>query len=159
MADKNSYLPAVQDLIHRYVHMVDDDKLEALPDLFVEQASYRIISRRSHEQGQVIGILQCDSRAMIRDRIASMRRANIFEPHRYRHMVSATLIEALDADGTLHVATNYYVTRIMEGGSFELFSTGVYRDTIVQQDGEWLFRERLVVCDSTRIDSLLVIPI
>lgn len=159
MSDTFAYLPAVQDLINRYVHLVDDDKLEALPDLFAEQASYRIISRRSHEQGQVIGILQCDSRAMIRDRISSMRRANIFEPHRYRHMVSATLIDAMEPDGSLRVSTNYYVTRIMESGAFDLFSTGVYRDWMVQEAGAWRFRERLVICDSTRIDSLLVIPI
>jgi anthranilate 1,2-dioxygenase small subunit len=95
---------------------------------------------------------------MLRDRIASMHSANIFEPHTYRHILSRTALSS-DSDGTLIGRTSYMVVRIMHDGAHELFSTGSYMDRIVEEDGKLLFTERLVVTDSSRIDVLLVIPL
>lgn len=148
----------VENLISRYVHCVDDYRLLDAAEFFTEDALYRIIPRRNYEQGHRVGLMECDGRAMFHDRMASLLRANIFEPHRYRHMVSATLVSAAEA-GQIRAATNYLVVRIMETGEFALFSTGVYRDLIVEQDGALLFKERVVVCDSPRVDSLLALPI
>lgn len=148
----------VENLISRYVHCVDDYRLLEVSAFFTDDALYRIIPRRNYELGHRVGIMECDSKAMFHDRMASLLRANIFEPHRYRHMVGATLV-AEPQDGQIRADTNYFVTRIMETGEFALFSTGVYRDVIVEQDGALLFKERVVVCDSPRVDSLLALPI
>ena len=43
--------------------------------------------------------------------------------------------------------------------AIELYNTGAYRDEIVICDGTWLFREKLVVFDTNRVDSLLVTPL
>jgi anthranilate 1,2-dioxygenase small subunit len=94
---------------------------------------------------------------MVRDRIASMKSANIFEPHTYRHILSRSAVTD-GGDGTLIAKTSYMVTRIMHHGAHELFSTGSYEDRIVNEDGKLRFKERIVVTDSGRIDALLVIP-
>jgi len=39
------------------------------------------------------------------------------------------------------------------------FGCGRYLDEIVARDGEMRFRKRTVVLDSSRIDTLLVIPL
>jgi anthranilate 1,2-dioxygenase small subunit len=41
----------------------------------------------------------------------------------------------------------------------DLFATGRYLDALVEEDGALRFRERLVVCDSSRIDTLLAVPL
>ncbi|WP_185961489.1 aromatic-ring-hydroxylating dioxygenase subunit beta [Telmatospirillum sp. J64-1] len=151
-------LPRVENLISRYVHCVDDYRLAEIPDFFTDDALYRIIPRRNYEQGHLVGIMECDGKGMIHDRMSSLNRANIFEPHRYRHMVSATVIRGAEG-GEIRADTNFFVARIMESGEFSLFTTGVYRDVIVEKEGQLLFKERIVVCDSTRVDSLLALPI
>ena len=49
--------------------------------------------------------------------------------------------------------------RIMRDGAMDLFATGRYLDVLVEVGDALRFRERVVVCDSNRIDTLLAIPI
>ncbi|MCH7476791.1 MAG: aromatic-ring-hydroxylating dioxygenase subunit beta, partial [SAR324 cluster bacterium] len=148
----------IEDLITDYVHCIDDDRLEEWPAFFTEDAKYQIISRESFDQGLPVGIMYCESRGMLEDRVFALRRANIYEPHSYRHMISATKI--LDSsNGEYRVQTNYHVVRIMQEGTVSVFSTGKYLDRIVFEEGRPKFKERLVVFDSRRVDTLLVIPI
>jgi anthranilate 1,2-dioxygenase small subunit len=104
------------------------------------------------------GFIYCDNRRMLRDRILSMRRANIFEPHTYRHLLSRTSLSCGE-NGEFLARTSYMVARIMQDGAQELFSTGTYVDRIVEENGELLFKEKLVITDSSCIDVLLVIPL
>jgi anthranilate 1,2-dioxygenase small subunit len=148
----------IECLLADYAHCIDDERYEAWPEFFTEACLYQIISRDSYRHGRPLGFLFCDSRGMLRDRVSSMGRANIFEPHTYRHVISATSVDLLP-DGAYAAKTSYIVVRIMHDGTQEIFSTGCYLDEIVEQDGRLLFRQRIVVCDSSRIDSLLVIPL
>ena len=93
---------------------------------------------------------------MLRDRVASLRHANIYEPQRYRHMISAVLLEPIDA-GTVKSTANFLVIRIMHDGATMVFASGRYLDRIVVPDMK--YAERVVVCDSRRFDTLLAIPL
>src|SRR5215468_9484460 len=84
----------IADLYSEYVHLIDDDRLEAWPDLFTEQASYRVTTRENHDRGLPLALIYCAGRGMMADRISALRTANIYEPHVYCHMVSA--IEVLE---------------------------------------------------------------
>ena len=64
-----------------------------------------------------------------------------------------------DSDGSLRVETPFLVVRIMRDGRMDLFATGRYVDVLVEEAGALRFRERIVVCDSNRIDTLLAIPL
>src|SRR5258707_4807873 len=98
--------------------------------------------------------MECDSRGMLKDRIESVRHANVYEPHTYRHQVSALQIEAVDG-GEFRCRSNYLVVRTMHDGAMSIFSTGRYIDRIVLEAGEPLLAERLVVFDSRRVETLL----
>jgi 3-phenylpropionate/cinnamic acid dioxygenase small subunit len=93
---------------------------------------------------------------MLRDRVASLRHANIYEPQRYRHMVSSVLVEPGTGASVKSIA-NFLVIRIMENGEAMLFASGRYVDRIVLP--EMLYEERVVICDSRRFDTLLAIPL
>jgi hypothetical protein len=47
----------------------------------------------------------------------------------------------------------------MRDGRMDLFATGMYLDRVREEDGRLRFAERIVVCDSSRIDTLLAIPL
>jgi anthranilate 1,2-dioxygenase small subunit len=141
-----------------YAHCLDDDRLEAWPDFFVEDCYYRITSAENFEAGLPLGIVYLTSRAMLADRVMALRKANIYEPQRYRHLVSAIRIGAEDKSG-LAVIANVLVIRTMQDGAMCVFVAGRYVDRVVRQDKEWKFSRKDVVLDSRQIDTLLAIPL
>ena len=150
----------VENLLARYVHAIDDGRLEAWPDFFVESGRYQITTAENLERNLPLSIMYADSRAMLRDRVTALRHANIYEAQRYRHAVSSIVVERVDA-GTARATSNFQVVRIMHSGESMLFASGRYLDRILLDDpsGNPLFLEKIVVCDSRRVDTLLAIPL
>ena len=97
---------------------------------------------------------------MLRDRVRSLRDANIYEAQRYRHIVGVPLIEPVE-NGTVLAQTSFIVVRIMHAGDSMLFASGRYRDRIAIDDKQSSprFIERAVILDSRQLDTLLAIPI
>jgi len=116
---------AVQDLGARYALAIDDDRLEEWPDFFTEKGRYIVTTAENHAQRLPAALIYATSRAMIRDRVKSLREANIYEGQRYRHVVGTPLIANV-ADGTLTSVSSFLVVRIMNTGESMLFATGVY---------------------------------
>lgn len=150
----------VEHLLARYAHCIDDDRLEAWPDFFVETARYKITTAENLERNLPLPIIYADSRAMLRDRVSALRHANIYEAQRYRHLVSATLVERIDS-GVVRAVSNLAVVRIMHSGESMLFASGRYLDRIrlAGPGGPSQFEEKIVVLDSRQIDTLLAIPL
>jgi len=147
----------VEDLHSRYAQALDADRLEDWPGFFTENGTYRIATAENEERGLPLPVLYAEGRAMLRDRVASLRHANVYEPQRYRHIASSFLLEAISATEVRSVA-NFLVVRIMQNGETILFASGRYLDRIVLTPAP-LYAERVVVCDSRRFDTLLAIPL
>ena len=149
---------AVENLLARYVHAIDDDRLEDWPGFFVEEGRYRITTAENFERGLPLSIIYADSRAMLADRVSALRHANIYEAQRYRHVVSSTLVERVDVD-TARAISNVQVLRVMHSGESTVFASGRYLDRIRLNDKDPCFEEKVVVLDSRAIDTLLAIPL
>lgn len=148
----------IEALLRDYVHCIDDARYDDWPDFFTEDCRYQIIGRDSLERGEFVGVYYCDSRAMLRDRILCMRETSIFEAHYHRHLISATRITGREGEAW-KAETSIVVFRIMMSGETRTFCTGKYVDTIVFEDGKALFKEKLVVTDSSRYDTMIAIPV
>ena len=148
----------VADLVAAYGDCIDDDRLEEWPDFFIDACHYLVTSRESHEEGLRHGVIYAASKGMLIDRVNSLRRANIFEKHRYRHVTGAPRILTV-ANGVAEARTNFFCARVMHDGETTLFATGRYLDRIDVGAIPFRFIERLVVLDSQKIDTLLVIPL
>lgn len=148
----------IERLLAQYIHCIDSDQLEELPDFFIEKGRYRVISRENVDRGYEVAAIFCDSRGMLADRIVSLRHANIYETQRYRHVLSSTLVTEINAD-SVHAISNYVVYRSQTDGRTDLYSAGQYQDHIVRRDGQWFFAEKDVVFDTNLIDTLMVIPL
>ena len=153
---------AVEDLIHSYVHCIDDDRLEEWPNFFAAECLYKIVPRENADHNLPIAIMYCDSQGMLRDRVVAHRKANLFGAHFYRHLVSSIRI-VKETAGEIFARTNYVVFRTLADavhyGTTEVYSTGVYHDTIVFVDDQAKFKEKIVMADTSRISSLLVTPL
>ena len=149
---------AVEDLNARYAEAIDEGRFEEWPDFFTDDGKYRVTTAENVEQNLPLSLIYATSRAMLRDRVKALREANIYEAQRYRHLVSATLIDQV-SDGVAMVRSNYLVLRIMQDGVLSVFSAGRYLDRIELSGAEPLFQERIVVFDNKRIDTLLAIPL
>jgi anthranilate 1,2-dioxygenase small subunit/terephthalate 1,2-dioxygenase oxygenase component beta subunit len=141
-----------------YAQAIDSDALEQWPAFFADKCMYRITNVENEQEGLPAGIVYADSRAMLEDRIAALREANIYERQRYRHLLGVPLLLSSDAAGAV-ARTPFLVARIMATGETALFASGEYRDRFTVQDGQLLLAERIAVCDSTVTDTLLALPL
>ena len=148
----------VEALHTRYIRVIDDDRLEEWPDLFTENCLYKIITRENFDQGMPLGIMECRGRGMLQDRVTGLRRINVYEPQRYLHQTSGLVVKRTDARN-VKCRSNYLVVRTLAEGAMSLFSAGVYLDKVVVGADSAKFEERIVVTDSRRVDTLLVIPL
>jgi anthranilate 1,2-dioxygenase small subunit len=150
----------VANLNARYVAAIDDNKLEEWPDFFVANGSYRVTTAENFERGLPLALIYATSRAMLRDRVRSLRDANVYEAQRYRHLIGPALIGGQEG-GEVRAQTSFMVARIMHTGETSIFATGRYYDRILldtPERGE-AFIEKLVILDSRLIDTLLAIPL
>lgn len=142
----------------RYAHTIDSDDLEHWPSYFTGDCHYRITHVENEQEGLAAGIVYAESRAMLEDRIAALREANIYERQRYRHLLGMPMVTSNDGAVTT-ASTPFVVVRIMASGESEVFATGVYNDRFVTEGGALLLAERVAVCDSTVTDTLLALPL
>ena len=141
-----------------YVHCLDADRLEEWPDFFTEDCLYRITSAENYQAGLPLGIIHATSRNMLKDRVSALREANIYEPQRYRHLVSSLRILG-ERGGELEAEANFLVVRTVQDGDMTLFAAGRYLDRLHRIGGAWQFAYKTVLLDSRQIDTLLAIPL
>lgn len=148
----------LDELYADYVHCLDNDRLEDWPEFFTEACSYRITSAENYEAGLPLGIIRATSKAMLEDRVAALRQANVYEPQRYRHLVSSIRIAA-ERTGQIDMVANFIVVRTVQDDAMTLFAAGRYIDRLHRVGAGWKFAEKTVVLDSRQIDTLLAIPL
>lgn len=141
-----------------YAHALDNDRLEEWPLFFTQDCAYRVTSAENFEAGMRLGIIYATSRNMLVDRIMALRKANIYEPQRYRHLIANLRIEHHEP-AAIDLTANFLVVRTMQDGAMTLFAAGRYVDRVVRVGDAWKFARKDAVLDSRQIDTLLAIPI
>jgi anthranilate 1,2-dioxygenase small subunit/terephthalate 1,2-dioxygenase oxygenase component beta subunit len=141
-----------------YARVIDTEQFEEWPRLFHDPCLYKVTTADNVAKGMESGLIYADTRGMLEDRISSLRKVNIYERQRYRHIVGLPVVLG-ETDGAADVETPFLIVRIMREGNMDLFATGCYRDRIKPDTtGALRFAERIVVCDGQRFDTLVAIP-
>ena len=141
-----------------YARCIDNERFEEWPGYFEEKCLYKVTTAENHKDGLEAGLIYADSRGMLIDRISALREANIYEPHSYRHIIGQTYIHSED-ERQARGETPFLVVRVMRSGETTIFASGRYLDCYHLRGDYARFIERIVVCDSSRIDTLLVLPL
>lgn len=141
-----------------YARIIDTDQLEEWPRLFLDPCLYKLTTAENVAKGHESGLIYADTRGMLEDRVSSLRKVNIYEGQRYRHIVGLPVVLG-ESGGTADVETPFLLVRIMRDGTTDLFASGIYRDKVKPDSaGALRFAERVVVCDGRRFDTLVAIP-
>jgi anthranilate 1,2-dioxygenase small subunit len=145
-------------LQEQYVTVLDTDRLEEWPELFTEDCKYEIVPKENADLGLPIGLIHCDNRRMLRDRVVSLRNANIFEAHSNRHFTSGLSLTPVDAK-TVDMQSNYIVVQTRGNGESAIYQAGRYFDRVVMTPEGWKYRSKRVIYDTSRVQTLLATPI
>jgi anthranilate 1,2-dioxygenase small subunit len=141
-----------------YIRCIDHNELEAWPDFFLDDCLYKVTTAENHRLGYPSGIIYADTRNMLIDRVAALREANVYEKQSYRHILGLPNI-VKNGGAEAQSETPFLVVRIMHDGQSDIFATGVYLDTVRAAGNDLKFAQRIVVCDSSRIDTLMALPL
>ncbi len=148
----------VHDLIETYGRLLDEDQLEAWVDLFIEDCLYEIVSRENRDQNLPLSLMLCDNKDMLRDRIFSLREANIYNIHRDCHVIG--LVRATrEGPEPVRATAAYSLFQSNQEGDSRLFSVGRYEFELVETDDGLRIRRQIVVVDTGAIPTLLATPI
>ena len=150
---------AVENLVFEWARCIDEDRVEDICTLLHPEGRYRVQSRFNADRGLPHALMDAHSAAQLRDRIKSMRLANIYEPQHYRHIVSGVQIVGGDARA-LQVKSNFLVVRTLDlDGDMKLFAAGQCDDVVDASGPQPLFRSRHFRLDSRVVETLMVIPL
>jgi 3-phenylpropionate/cinnamic acid dioxygenase small subunit len=163
MTDVQDLRFEIENLYAAYVECLDDGALERWPEFFTEECLYKIIPRDNFERGLPLAVMLCESRGMLRDRVAAVRQTSVYAPRSLRHLVSSIRIEPVEPPGPepspIAVRANYLVLETPHGEETRVFNTGKYLDRVVREGGALKFKEKLCVFDSVLVPGSLIYPI
>jgi len=141
-----------------YGHALDNERYDDWLDLFTEDCLYRVVPRENHLLGLPIALIHCESKGMLKDRVAAARDSTMAEPRTLRHLIgNIRVLEASSAE--VRAEANVLIVQTMINRMTEIVLSGFYLDRLVRADGRLLFRERLCIYDSLLIPTSLVAPV
>jgi len=150
---------AVENLLHEWARCIDENRVEAVAELLLPEGRYTVQSRFNADRGLPHALMDARSAAQLRDRIKSMRLANIYEPQHYRHLLSGVQIVGGEP-GALQVRSSFLVVRTLDlDGDMKVFAAGQCDDVVDVTGPEPLFRARHFMLDSRVVETLMVIPL
>lgn len=142
----------------RYCDSIDGGNLEAWPTYFTDDALYEIVSKENVDSGSSIPSLRCKGAAMLRDRVLSLRHANVYESPTYRHFLSFLRVES-ENETSAETVTNFLVLNTTPVGVTSIYMTGALFAELALVDGEWKARKMRAVYDTLKVPTLLSFPI
>jgi len=105
---------AIHDLLAEYGALLDMAQYDEWLGLFAAECRYNVVPRENFEQGLPVGLIFCDSRAMLEDRVMALREANKYNIHNDRHLIG--LPRLVGADGLAIEAPFAVYQTDQEGG-------------------------------------------
>ena len=156
MTDRVALRVEVEELYAYYTAALDDGELARWPELFTVECLYEIVPRENFDRGLPLALMRCESRGMLRDRVAALRQASVYAPRALRHLVSGIRIEG---DAILDVRANYAVFETPLDEETRVLNVGRYLDRVVRDDGRLRFAEKRCVFDSVLVPGSLVYPL
>ncbi|HLW69285.1 MAG TPA: aromatic-ring-hydroxylating dioxygenase subunit beta [Candidatus Binataceae bacterium] len=148
----------IEDLYTEYAHALDNYELERWPEFFIDDCLYEIVSRENHERGLPLALMRCESKAMLTDRVVTIRQTQMFAPRALRHLISSIRIAPAAADG-INAEANYAVLQTLVDDETRILSAGRYIDILLRDGDELKFKSRTCLYDTVMVPNSLIYPL
>jgi salicylate 5-hydroxylase small subunit len=146
------------DLYGAYDEALGEGNYERWPEFFTEACVYKITSRENYEAGLPVGLIYAESRAMLVDRVAAIRKTTLYAPRLVRNLTAGIVLHAIDADG-MRLSASFAAFQTMLNEPSTVFLVGRLYDRAVDDNGTLRFAERVCVADSTVVPTSLIFPL
>jgi anthranilate 1,2-dioxygenase small subunit len=142
-----------------YAAALDEQRLSDWVEMFTDDAFYVVISRENADKGMPVGLIYCDSKAMIHDRAFALEKTAMFAPRYLRHVIGNLQILGAD-NGAIRARANYVVIQVLyDRPEARLHQVGVYHDVFRRIDGALKLAERRCIYDNLLVDNALCLPV
>jgi 3-phenylpropionate/cinnamic acid dioxygenase small subunit len=141
-----------------YDEALGEGEYERWPGFFTETCVYKITSRENYEAGLPIGLVTAESRAMLADRVAAMRKTMLYAPRIMRNLTAGIVLRSADPDG-MRLSASFAVFQTLLNEPSAVFLCGRYYDRVIEDGGELRFAERICVADATLVPTSLIFPL
>ena len=146
------------DLYGAYDHALAEGEYERWPEFFTEACVYKITSRENHDAGLPVALIYAESRAMLTDRVAAIRKTMLYAPRIMRNLTTGIVLRSIDGDG-MHLSASFAVFQTLINEPSSVFLCGRYYDRVVEEAGALRFAERFCVADATLVPTSLIFPL
>ena len=149
---------AIDALYADYAEALDDNELERWPELFTEDCLYKVVPRENWDRNLPIALMLCESKGMLRDRVAAVRNTAVFAPRTFRHLIGQYRIRE-EAPERLRITANYVVFQTLVDDLTRIQNAGKYVDLVVKTPDGLRFKEKICVFDSVLVPNSLIYPV
>jgi 3-phenylpropionate/cinnamic acid dioxygenase small subunit len=146
------------DLYGAYDEALAEGHYEGWPAFFAEACIYKITSRENHDLGLPVGVIYAESRSMLADRVAALRKTMLYAPRLTRNLTAGIVLRAIEPDG-MRLSASFAVFQTMLNEPSAVFLCGRYYDRVVEEGGALRFAERICVTDATVVPTSLIFPL
>jgi anthranilate 1,2-dioxygenase small subunit len=144
----------------RYAGALDQARLSDWVEMFTDDAVYVLLSRENFELGLPVGLIYCESKAMIRDRAFALEESTMFAPRYLRHLIGNLLVHEPDEHGRIKATANYALMQVLfDRPDAKLHQVGVYYDVFRREEGRLKLAERRCVYDSLLVENAMCLPV
>lgn len=160
MLDRLLLRQEIEEFNAAYAEALDNGPLSDWPDFFAEEALYVITARENHNAGLPVGLVYCEGKGMLRDRIFAIENTAMFAPRYMRHFIANTRVVENRANGEIVATANYLLLQtLFDRPEAKLHQVGTYYDVFVRVDGALKLKARRAVYDNLLIDNSVVYPV
>ena len=146
------------DLYAAYDDALGEGDYERWPNFFTEACFYQITARENHDMGLPLGLMQAESRGMLADRVAAIRKTTLYAPRLVRRVIGSVTLRAVGPDG-MRLTADFATFQTMLNEPTQVFLVGRFYDRVVDENGALLFAERICIADSTLVPTSLIFPL
>lgn len=143
----------------RYAAVLDRGDLRQWPRFFTEDPIYRLTSRENFEAGLPVGLMYCDSRGMLEDRVEAIISTIVFTPRSILHFITNIELGEVDPAGVVFAQANFLLLENMIDRNPRLLMAGRYHDRFVRRDGSLLIKERHCIYETLTIQTSVIYPV
>ena len=146
---------AIHEVLIVAATLLDEGRFLEWADLFVERAEYEMLFKSKEIGGVDDYLMKLDRQRLVNN--LTLLPHHVIDTAKRLHVVSNIRV---DVDGnTANSRSSFTVYRTTEDGKTSLYAVGQNEDTLVKQDGRWLFLKRRVVLDTRLLEVHTHMPL
>jgi salicylate 5-hydroxylase small subunit len=137
---------------------LDEGEFERWPSFFAEESSYFVTTQENVDRGWALGLLSCESRGMMIDRVAAIRKTMYYMPRVQRRIISGVRITRVDGALT-HTRASFALFDTLGGEHTKVLAAGRFLDIVGREEDSLKFVKRTCILDASLVPNSLPFPI